>query len=399
MAFAATPGPSPASSAASTDLNLTAYTTGAWILKKPAEYDDAWSAFWLLDERAESGWATPQGVVTPQQVLIVLAERSLIRALEFDSGHTDGDSAGSRSAKDMVVEVSDAGPTTGFAPIASVSLKPKADKQRFVIAKPLPGRWLRLTIKNNHGSAEYIELMDFRAFGTQLTKAPPPALTGIYRTNYGNFHLQQDGATVTGCYEPAEGLVVNGGLEGRVTRFTWVEPTRRGPAVLAFSPDGKEMLGLWWREGDTSSAGQIWSGQKTSDAVGACPHWKPQRGGTSQLAGELTKAGRARIYGINFDTDSDAIKPESKAAIEGIVALAKDKSDWTFMIEGHTDATSTARAQPVLVGEARCRREGATGGRRRGTRAARDQGLRCQSAGGRQRLGHRAVAEPARGNW
>ena len=29
--------------------------------KKPQEYSDSWSAFWLLDERPQSGWAAPQG--------------------------------------------------------------------------------------------------------------------------------------------------------------------------------------------------------------------------------------------------------------------------------------------------------------------------------------------------
>lgn len=346
--LAATPSTSPAKAGAAAEINLTSYANGAWILKKPAEYDESWSAFWMLDERGDSGWATPKGVVGPQEVLIVLAERSMINALEFDSGSTDGDSAGSRSAKDVVVEVSDVSSTAGFAVIASVSLKPKADKQRFEVAKPLPGRWLRLTIRNNHGSPEYVELMDFRAYGTQLTKAPPPTLSGTYETNYGNFHLQQDGAAVTGCYEHDNGLVTNGGLEGRVTRFTWVQERRRGPAVLAFSPDGREMLGLWWNEGATTTAGQIWSGRKTSDAVGACPHWKSGRSGSSQLASDLSSAGRARIYGINFDTDSDVIKPESKAAIDGIVGLAKDKPEWTFTIEGHTDSTSNAVRNQML---------------------------------------------------
>ncbi len=346
-AIAATPAASVAPAAAP-EMNLTSYANGAWILKKPAEYDQSWSAFWLLDERADSGWATPKGTVGPQEVVIALAERSVIKTLEFDSARTDGDNAGSRSAKDVVVEVSDVGPTTGFTVIASLTLKPKADGQRFAVGKPTPGRWLRLTIKNNHGSPEYIELMDFRAYGEQLTKTAPPALSGTYQTNYGNFHLQQVGATVTGCYEHSNGLVVNGGLEGRVTRFTWVQDGKRGPAVLAFSPDGKAMFGLWWNEGGTQYAGQVWDGKRISDNVGTCPHWKPQTSAASQLAADLSQAGRVRIYGINFDTDADVIKPESKTAIDGIVSLAKDQPDWKFTIEGHTDSTATAGHNQAL---------------------------------------------------
>lgn len=333
---AATPAAAP-----STDINLTSYANGAWILKKPAEYDESWSAFWLLDERSQTGWATPKGVVTPQEVLIALPEQSVIKALEFDSARVDGDGEGTRSAKDVAVEVSNVGPTSGFELLAAVSLKAKQDKQRFAVAKAVPARWIKLTIKNNHGSSEYIELFDIRAYGEQKTKTVVPNLSGTYATNYQNFRLQQEGASVSGCYEHAGGLITNGGVDGRVTRFTWVQGKDRGPAVLTFSPDGKEMLGLWWNEGQTDGVGSIWTGKKTSDTVGSCPHWKGAQTASSQLAKDIAETGRARIYGINFDTDSDVIKPESKAALDNIVKLAKEKSDWKFTIEGHTDSTAT----------------------------------------------------------
>ena len=337
---AATPAAAPATPP-STDINLTSYANGAWILKKPAEYDETWSAFWLLDERSQTGWATPKGTVTPQEVLIALPEQSVIKALEFDSASVDGDEQGTRSAKDVVIEVSNVGPTTGFEVLAAVSLKAKKDKQRFAIAKAVTARWIKLTIKNNHGSAEYIELFDVRAYGEQKTKTAAPNLSGTYATNYSNFRLQQDGALVSGCYEHADGLITNGGVDGRVTRFTWVQAKERGPAVLTFSPDGKEMLGLWWPEGQTDGTGFIWTGKKVSDTVGSCPHWNGAQTASSQLAKDITETGRARIYGINFDTDLDVIKPESKAALENIVKLAKEKGDWKFTIEGHTDSTAT----------------------------------------------------------
>ncbi len=345
---AARPAAAAAADASTADINLTSYANGAWIVKKPGEYDESWSAFWLLDERSQTGWATPKGVVTPQELLVVLPEQSVIKNIEFDSAQADGDGEGSRTAKDVVVEVSNQGPSTGFETIASVSLKPKKDKQRFAVSKAVPARWIRLTIKNNHGSPDYIELFDFRAYGEQKTKTPAPNLSGTYATNFEGFHLQQDGATVTGCYEHAGGLVTNGGVEGRVTRFTWVQNELHGPAVLTFSPDGKELMGLWWSEGQTDASGNIWTGKKTSDSVGTCPHWKGVQTASSQLAKELAQSGRTRIYGITFDTDSDVIKPESKAALDNIVKLTKEKPDWKFSIEGHTDSTATAAHNQAL---------------------------------------------------
>ena len=347
-ASSAAPPASASALAASSDINLTSYANGAWILKRPAEYDETWSAFWLLDERSSTGWATPKGDVKSQEVLIVLAEESIIKVIEFDSAGTDGDEAGSRSAKDVVVEVSNQGPASGFTTIATVSLKPKADKQRFQASKLVPGRWIKLTIKSNHGSSEYIELFDFRAIGEQKTKTASANLSGTYATNFSNFHLQQDGASVSGCYEHADGVVVNGGVEGRVTRFTWVQADKRGPAIFTFSPDGKEVLGIWWYDGQTDGPGALWYGKKISDSVGSCPHWKGVQTASAQMAKDIDQTGRARIYGINFDTDSDMIKPESKTALDNIVKLAKEKSDWKFTIEGHTDSTATAAHNQTL---------------------------------------------------
>ena len=168
-----------------------------------------------------------------------------------------------------------------------------------------------------------------------------PSVSGTYETNFDKFRVQQDGASVTGCYEHASGLITNGGIEGRVTRFTWVQDKDRGTAVLTFSPDGKELFGRWWAGSEPNGVGNIWTGKKISDTVGSCPHWKGAQTASSQLAKDIAETGRARIYGINFDTDSDVIKPESKASLETIVKLAKEKNDWKFTIEGHTDSTAT----------------------------------------------------------
>ena len=143
-------------------------------------------------------------------------------------------------------------------------------------------------------------------------------------------------------------MITSGGIEGRVTRFTWTQTSSRGPAIFTFSPDGKEMLGLWWYAADTAGDGGLWYGKRTSDSVGSCPHWKGTQTGSSQLAKEITDNGRARIYGINFDTDSDVLKSESKAALDNIVKLAKEKADWKFTIEGHTDSTATAAHNQAL---------------------------------------------------
>ena len=57
---------------------------------------------------------------------------------------------------------------------------------------------------------------------------------------------------------------------------------------------------------------------------------------------DLAELGRTRIYGINFDSDSDVLRDESKPTLDRIAALLKAKADWKLTIEGHTDSTATA---------------------------------------------------------
>jgi len=335
-ASSATATAAPPPPAAQNAPSLVSFYSGALIAQKPQEYDANWSAFWMFDEKPDTGWASPQNVVTPQTIVVALPERSQIEQLAFDTGGIDGNDG--RGAKDITVEMSDTSATSGFQKIASVSLQDQANDQRFPVTAQVPGRWLRLVVQNNHGSKEYIELMDVRAYGRQLTTTPFPNASGTYETDYGNFHLKQEGTSVTGCYEHDEGLL-NGGIEGRIMKFTWREaPNDKGPAIMIFSPDGNEMFGLWWNEGDTTGRGGIWNGKKISKDTGSCPHWSGT-GAEELMKKELEEFGRTRVYGINFDLDSDVLRDESKPTLDKIVAVLKAKPEWKLKVEGHTDST------------------------------------------------------------
>jgi len=315
--------------------SLISFSSGALVVQKPQEYSEGWSAFWLLDDKATSGWATPENSIAPQTIVIALPERTQLDRLSFDTASIDGDG---RGAKDITVEMSDASATAGFQQIAAVSLQDRADNQSFPVSAQVPGRWLRVVVKNNHGSPQYMELMEIRGFGKQLTQTPFADASGTYDTNYGKFHLKQEGTSVTGCYEHGDGLL-NGGIEGRVMKFMWSEgKDKNGPALMVFTPDGKQMFGLWWYEGQSDANGSVWNGTKISNEVGSCPHWSGT-GAEAQMTKDLEELGRTRIYGINFDTDSDTIKPESKPTLDKIVALMKAKPDWKLRVEGHTDSS------------------------------------------------------------
>jgi|CXWL01.1.fsa_nt_gi outer membrane protein OmpA-like peptidoglycan-associated protein len=317
------------------DPSLVSISAGALVVKSPDEYGEVWSAIMILDENPKSGWATSKGVTSPQTIVIELPERTILTEVEFDTAAADGPG---RAAREVAVEISDASATNGFQNIADVSLRDAVDNQRFPVSSETAGRWVRLTIKNNHGSTEYIELFDFRATGKQLTSTPLANVSGTYSTNYGDFHLKHEGTSINGCYEFKDG-VVEGGIESRVIKFTWIQSNARGPAVMVFTSDRSQMYGLWWYEGDPQPKG-VWNGKKKSNEVGKCGG--SAIGAEKQMTDSIEKTGRARINGINFATDSDVINDESKPTLDKMASMLKSNAAWRITIEGHTDSTSTA---------------------------------------------------------
>ncbi|MGA2083977.1 MAG: OmpA family protein [Terracidiphilus sp.] len=320
-------------------VNLLSWGAGALVVEAPPSYSDSgnWSPEALLDELPGTGWATKSGDLTPKVFVFELEDKSEITSLAFDTAQVENRG---RGAKDVKVEISDR-KDGGFTEIASPSLAPVKDHQKFALKTPATGRYLRLTVLNNWGDDKYMEVMDIYAYGKPLVKHVLPDNSGTFSSSYGNFHMQQTGATVNGCYEWKDGLIENGGFEGRVLRFTWTESNgaderHGGPAMLVFADDGQSFTGYWWNEGSTSGgpAGD-WRGKRISRAVGSCPHWKPGSG--NGVVQQLQSEGRARLYGILFDTDSDHLKDESKPTLDSLVAAARTQPSWNFAIEGYTD--------------------------------------------------------------
>jgi len=306
---------------------------------------DSESAYALLDENPRSQWATARGTTSPQTIVIALPERTVLNTIEFDNSHVDSQFTGC-SAKDVSVEVSDTNENDGFQKISDVSLKDRIDNQRFTVSSEVPGRWVRLIVKNNHSSDpdNTIELNEFRAYGKQLTQTSLPDISGTYNFDFtGALHLKQQGTSLTGCYESRTGLI-EGGIEGHIAKFTWREMSggqmsERGSGVMVFPADGKQAIGVWWEKGNQEYTERILIGPKKSVDIGACAQWAG--GIQEQLTKDMEEFGRTRVYGINFDSDSDHIKDESKPTLDKIVAMLKAKADWKITIEGHTDSTST----------------------------------------------------------
>jgi outer membrane protein OmpA-like peptidoglycan-associated protein len=56
-----------------------------------------------------------------------------------------------------------------------------------------------------------------------------------------------------------------------------------------------------------------------------------------KLETDLAEKGRAEIYGIYFDFDSDQIRSESEPVLTEIADVLKKQPEWKLNVEGHTD--------------------------------------------------------------
>ena len=321
----------------SDDVNLLSWGAGALVVQSPPSESSTgqWSTEALLNELKDTGWANKRGDLTPKAIVFELAQRSEIHSLAFDTAQTYSPQ---HSAKDVTVEISDR-QDGGYSEIARITLAEATDGQRFPLKTPAFGRYIKLTVFNNYGHKEFMEIMNIYAYGKPLGTRPLPDNSGTFSSDYGEFHIQQIGISVTGCYTEYNGLIENGGFDGRVLRYTWNSASGPngsrigGPAIIVFTDDGKSFVGHFWHGTETNP--HNWNGTRTSKNVGSCPNWKPGTG--NQVEQQLKSEGRARLYGILFDTDSDHIKDESKPALDSLLAAAHNQPAWNFSIEGHTD--------------------------------------------------------------
>ncbi len=324
--------------------SLVSFSSGALVIHQSSAYSEDWGGQWINDENPHTGWCCAEGQIFDNILIIELAEETILERLEFDTAYVDTDGS---AAKNVTVAISNNNTNEGFQEIARVTLVNQQNNQDFPVEHNKSGRWLKLTIEDNYSSNEYTELMDFRAYGKQLTNTPLPDVSGTYETSYNDFHLRQEGSSITGCYEYNEG-VLTGGIEGRIMKFTWKENVHQGPAVMVFTSDGRRFYGFWWYEGEDTNVtqGKIWDGTKISSEVGGCPHWSG--GIQEQMTKDLLESGRIRLYGINFDYDSDVIREESRPILDKIVTLLNSELNLCIVIEGHTDSVGSSEHNLLL---------------------------------------------------
>lgn len=292
----------------------------------------------MIDGSSIQNWV---GDGKPQSFVFELPETATIRTLEFDDD-TSGMGGIDAGVKDLTVEVSATSAKGGFQPIFSGSLAKGVNGQRFAIAKPVAGRWVRANFTSNHGGESY-SLTEIRAFGEAAAPALVTNANGTYTTVWGTWHVTQAGTTINGCFQPS-GLSSSpatfaGGMEGNIARIRYIETddagTPRDPKamLLVFARDGQRFFTAAADGESLSDYGEV----KRESAEPATCAGRTADTAEKTMADALTKDGRVAVYGINFDFNSATLRPESTVVLEQVAGLLRDEPALRIAIEGHTD--------------------------------------------------------------
>lgn len=330
----------PASAAAKQEENLFSAAAGAMLVEEPAEKNnyDPWN---MLDDNQRSYWMV--GKPGTYAIVVSLPQPTTLKQIFWRGG-----------AKKVTIEATaSTDAKTGLQKIAEAELaEPEMNHssgdgtlQAVGITKALSARVFRITIVT---TKEYSQSNDLVGYGTK--DAPPafPAnITGLYspmEESLGDFRIKQEGQSVKGCVASYEftGEVTEGLVKGRWWNVN--APTENGPAAFNVTLDGSKIAFFRY----AGSPGTLFArvAPKKGADPGTCPSWKTTK--EDPMVDEIARFGRARIYGIRFDTDSDVIKPESKPVLDRVAAVLAAKPDWKMLVEGHTDDTSTPAYNQTL---------------------------------------------------
>lgn len=349
---AATPAPTTAGSPASLPLpqdtirvDLIDYGSGAFPLRAE-ESLQATAARAVLD--GLGGYVTLPGIDAegpeePVQLLVELPAPTAFTSFAVPPMSSFG-CCRNTHIRTVTVEGSASGPDDGFSELVRFEVAPDvfdAD-QEFPATGNAAVRWLRISLEGRqvvdpddyHGTT----FTDLRGYGSQESReAVPDEFSGIYLTggggsgpNANRIELVQNGALVTGCRQSGGAVrELSGGIENGILKVLAGDGV---PSLFLIDSEGR-LLGV--------EVGRSYG--RTVGVPGGNPtSCSPVTGESTNGVGVALDACEAAVvYGVNFDVDSDQLRPDSEPALEQILEALEARPELAVGVEGHTDSDAT----------------------------------------------------------
>ncbi len=326
-------------------IDFLTYGAGAFPVRYDADTQSNAAAA-VLDGRL--GYASlsrsPTGPEEPLSVTIELPAETTFAQFGIPPMSSFGCCKGAHIGT-VTVEGSATSPDEGYVQLArfDIAAEEYDDKQLFPVNRKTPVRWVRVTLEgrqvpdpDDYRGTAFTELF---GYGTQApVKVAEDRFTGRWLTGGGGrgengnrIELIQDGALVTGCgIAGGAAYTVSGGIENGLLKYVVGSDTVPNVAVINSE---NQLSGALIGRSFTRLIGEP-GGAPTSCTPGQEPPPNP-------VGDALDQCRAAIVYGINFDVDKAAIRPDAVPALNQILGALTERPDLKVVIEGHTDSDAS----------------------------------------------------------
>lgn len=374
-------------------VNVAAMANGTVLMQTPKSkvlvtdrvFMDKYSAGALFDE-SENVWSS-RGTVFPFVFVIELSEEYNIQKLEFDNRCEFYPGI---EAKNVSVEFSTEGSNEGFVSAGNFLLE-REQINEFNIT-PQKTRWIKISILDNYGNKEYVQLAEFKAFGVPGNRIGETVdIHGVWHTNWQDMTFVQDGKTFTGKYvymndsRKYKGKVKDGVIYRNGITFEWNEGNASGTARLFMNQEGTKLSGLW-RNAHHENDFNIWSMTRKKEESKAIEYTEsiaptiiqqeespsleskeivattppvvstPQATETSKpevkigdtKLEEIKKGEAIVMKNINFKQGAANVSPDSYDELNVLFEYLTNNENANIQVNGHTDKIGDPKKNIVL---------------------------------------------------
>jgi hypothetical protein len=290
--------------------NLLTMPHGASIVSRTGELTLEQTPIRLIDGEPDSHWTTPARDLR-QSAVAALAAPARITAIGVTTLGRD-----IYAARNVRVESSLDGTT--FGPLAKITLTGQ-ELTKLVDVKPTDAQYLRVSIDDATGVFATLTTLHVR--GTFLRAASLGDLSGHWSINGARTNFETVQGTVRGSIERDGTLLMEGGAEGLVYRFAWIDGPLHGLAAVTLTPDGRHLSGMKWHErAEPLTFAECWFGDRVPDG-------RRDPAQNDAVARQwLKKVGWYPVYGLRFNARDQLDVAQSAAALDFIVrVLAKSE--------------------------------------------------------------------------
>ncbi len=314
--------------------NLLNIPYGASVVSRTGELNLETSAVHAIDGMIFTNWSSPPAGAA-QTLVFALGSPSRIEQLGVTTtikGQSPEQvrfsaSSDSRTWREITILQPDSG--TKIEPV-----------------KPFDARYLR--VETIEPKKYYAALASVHALGRELRPPEPHSFGGCWTVNTRRAFLVQRGGRITGVIEGTkQPTYVDGGIEGRVAKLTWMRGPMWGYAVATLTPDARGISAITFHEIPiVINVGEAWIGRRCDDTT------VPRTLGPADY---IRRTGRWMMSGIVFDGEDRVIEEPSRETLDAAAALIKATPAQRFRVfaqEVHHNDPNENRRRTVARVEA-----------------------------------------------